>query len=527
MLKKLKDKRWRLNNLYRIKDKDGNIIRFRMNSAQSHFFDNRHNRNIILKDRQLGFTTFEIIDQFDDILFSTDKLFATSFVAHKKDDAEKIFYSKMKFAWERLPESIKSMFKIVRETSEDFKIDLGGGHINEMQVSVSVRSGTNQRIHISELSYVDQKDPRKSNEIIRGAIPSLASGGMLTIESTARGLTGNFHDIFMKAWKRTDGTPLSPDEYKAHFYNFTWDDYELGKITDELIKQYKDQIPEFIEELAKVHGWSVKEKTCYYSFYLRCNGDMDFLKQEYPITVEEAFEGSVENIFKSNKVNSMPEKVGRKEGNWIYYHDYIKGNVYGLGADVAEGIGRDSSTIVIWDFTPLFKKCNYKPQVVATYANDEISPTEFAYQIMAGGTRYGNCLVAPERNNHGFATIGQLRQIYPENNIFCVGMDVTSIKDNKEGRYGFLTTTATKSLMLNEMNDAVNQEIIDVWSKQIKAEMISYDKDDLGRTRKKKDQTNHWDLLIAACIGWQMKRYVRYHEEEEEEFVEVNNDPYE
>jgi acyl-CoA thioester hydrolase len=39
-----------------------------------------------------------------------------------------------------------------------------------------------------------------------------------------------------------------------------------------------------------------------------------------------------------------------------------------------------------------------------------------AYEIKNGGTRYGNCLVAPERNNHGNGTIAILKMIY--HNIF-------------------------------------------------------------------------------------------------------------
>lgn len=526
-LDKLGDKTWRMNNLYRVKNKDGYVVKFVMNRPQQDYFGNRHSRNVILKSRQLGFTTFEIIDQLDDLLFTTDKLFASSFIAHKKDDAERILAEKLKFAWEHLPEEIKVMYKVERETVEDFNVDLGSMHINAIRVSTSIRSGTCQRIHISELSYPDKHDPQKAQEIIMGAIPALSFDGMLTIESTARGLTGQFHDIFMNAYKKPHGTKLSTKEYKWHFYNWTWDDYELGKITPELIEDARGNMPELIMELAEKHGWTEKETVCYYNLWLGCDGDMEFMKQEYPTTVEEAFEGSVQNLFHSEKVNLMGEKAGRREGDWTYFKDYKKDNVYALGADIAEGVNKDSSTIAIWDFTPLYKNCDYKPEIVAVYASNKISPTEFAYQILNGATRYGNCLVAPERNNHGHATIAQLRQVYPDKHIFAVGMDVTSITENKDARYGFLTTGASKSIMLNEFNDAVNQEIIDVWSKHLKIEMISYDKEDVSQTRKKKDQTNHWDLLIAAAIGWQMRKFVKPPRKREEQYVQANHDPYE
>ena len=53
-LNQLHDKRYRMNNLYHIVDRDGNDIKFKMNPVQEDVFDNLHSRNLILKARQLG-----------------------------------------------------------------------------------------------------------------------------------------------------------------------------------------------------------------------------------------------------------------------------------------------------------------------------------------------------------------------------------------------------------------------------------------------------------------------------------------
>lgn len=50
----LDSKEWRLSNLYRIIDKDGNSIHFRMNGVQQQVCADPHKRKIILKARQLG-----------------------------------------------------------------------------------------------------------------------------------------------------------------------------------------------------------------------------------------------------------------------------------------------------------------------------------------------------------------------------------------------------------------------------------------------------------------------------------------
>lgn len=50
----LKSKLWRMNNIYYIKDKNGQIVKFRMNHAQRKVAECSHNRKIILKSRQQG-----------------------------------------------------------------------------------------------------------------------------------------------------------------------------------------------------------------------------------------------------------------------------------------------------------------------------------------------------------------------------------------------------------------------------------------------------------------------------------------
>jgi hypothetical protein len=60
---------FRLNVMYHIKDKSGSKVLFQPNQEQEAFYCGQHNRDIILKARQLGFTTFKMISDLDDCLF--------------------------------------------------------------------------------------------------------------------------------------------------------------------------------------------------------------------------------------------------------------------------------------------------------------------------------------------------------------------------------------------------------------------------------------------------------------------------
>lgn len=55
IMTKLSNPRWRLNHLYKIQNEKGELVTFRMRPAQRQLFRNMHNKNIILKARQLGF----------------------------------------------------------------------------------------------------------------------------------------------------------------------------------------------------------------------------------------------------------------------------------------------------------------------------------------------------------------------------------------------------------------------------------------------------------------------------------------
>src|SRR5215204_6570386 len=64
------DPRWRLSNLYWITDKAGRAVQFVPNSAQLKFMDEVHTLNLILKARQLGFTTLCCLIYLDACVFT-------------------------------------------------------------------------------------------------------------------------------------------------------------------------------------------------------------------------------------------------------------------------------------------------------------------------------------------------------------------------------------------------------------------------------------------------------------------------
>lgn len=296
---RLLDKAWRMSHLYKIRNKEGKLVTFKRNRAQKHYNDNLHSRNLILKSRQLGFTTDESIDALDDTLFNPNV--DILLIAHNLEAGESIFNKKISFAWEKLPETIKQLYGVDNKTSKTLKFDFGKKGFSSIAVDTSGRSGTYQRVHITEFADLCKKYPKKVADIIEGTIPAVPTSGRIDVESTSQGASGEFYEMFMGAWER--GDPKTPVDYKAHFYNWTWDDAELEKITPlEFIDMEQG---DRLEKYAERYSLNQTEITYYYQKWISLNRNWNALKREYPTTPEEAFEAIAEGTYFGESFGQM------------------------------------------------------------------------------------------------------------------------------------------------------------------------------------------------------------------------------
>lgn len=482
---RLSSKEWRMSHFYKIKDKKKKLVTFKRNKAQRDFEKNKHSRNIILKSRQLGFTTDESVDTLDDMAFVRN--YDALFIAHNLDSAKDIFDNKIKLAWDNY--ALKDKYDVDLNSARRLKVGFGKNKDGEemhssITVDTSGRSGTYSRLHISEFAKLCKTFPDRAKEVISGSIPAIPTNGRVDVESTADGASGKFYEMFWKAWDR--GEPKLPTQFKSHFYNWQWD--------EEIETQQVIDVPREFKNYQERFRLTDKEISYYYTKFCALGEDerdWQTMKKEYPTTPEEAFESSGKKLFDNEALGLLQIKQPIKEYNGFrIFKEYKLGHTYGMGCDVAEGIGQDSSTMVLWDFSPA------KPEVVAEYDNNQIAPDLFAYEIKNLAEKYEYPLVAIERNNHGHTTISKLRDIYPDRHIY---------KDVKD-RYGWLTNLVNKPTMMYNLNTAVNEELVEISSSRIISEARRYDKEDL-RILKGTEETQHWDLLVGCAIGFQMKNH--------------------
>ena len=451
---RLLNKTWRISHLFKIKDKHKNLVTFKPNKAQRHFNEHKHTRNIVLKSRQLGFSTLEIIDTLDDVLFTRN--FDALFIAHGLEPAKDLFDNKINLAWTNF--KLKELYTSDMDSARKLKVGFGDNTFSSIAVDTSGRSGTFSRLHITEFAKLCATFPDRAREVLEGSIPAVPTDGRVDIESTAEGSDGLFYEMFWQAWDR--GEPQHKTQFKAHFYNWQWD--EEIDVTEPI----KDLPPEFRAYQLK-YSLTDKEISYYYLKFVslgESQRNWATMKSQFPTTPEEAFESSGNKLFDAEKIGLQKTYPPIKEFNdFKIWKEYILGHRYGIGVDVAEGVAKDSSAIVVWDFT------TPRPRIVAEYANNMIAPDMLAFEIKNIADLYKCPIVAVERNNHGHTTISKLREIYPERYIY----------QTPDDKFGWLTNLVTKPKMMFDLNTAINENLIKIVSPRIISEMRRYDKEEL------------------------------------------------
>lgn len=297
LLRALDNKWYRLNTLYKIKDKNGKTRTFRPNKQQRERFIRGHCRNVILKARQLGFTTFEMIDALDDCLFTEN--FSAGCIAHALEDAKDIFRNKIKFAYDQLRQGAwMAIFSAIGLKLPAPTSDRGEGYVfdngSSIRVSTSYRGGTLQRLHVSEFGKICRKYPDKAQEIVTGAFEAVGLGNQVTLESTAEGREGYFHDYCATAQKLSEAGKL-PTLMDFQFHFFPWWD-EPGYRLDPAGVVVPSWLHDYFAELDAKHR--IKTDAAQQAWYVKKAEVLkDDMKREYPSTPDEAFAQSIDGAY--------------------------------------------------------------------------------------------------------------------------------------------------------------------------------------------------------------------------------------
>lgn len=469
---------WRINNLYIIANEKGQEVLFRCRMAQTVLFMTMWFLNIILKARQLGFSTAIQVFILDHAMFNDNR--QCGVIAQGKDEAGAIFSSKILYPYERLPNFLKTGKRSVKsKTGTGIKFN----NDSWIRVAVSFRSGTLQVLHVSEYGKICANYPLRADEVQSGSFNAVHEDSYIFVESTAEGATGNFFDMSVDAMELlASGIDLSQQDFKFHFYPWFDDPKYVAPVPPGGLKLSKEKV-KYFASVEAANGVTLTDEQI--SWYIgKERNQKGKMKQEYPSTPMEAFLTSGRKVFDSDdlmraegrcvkplivydiepytgKLKKMNGKVdlsvkgGDKLaqstlGYLLIWELPDDDEDYAIGGDVAEGLehGDRSSLDVV--------ASSDGRQVAHWFGH--IDPKRFAHINKHIGLMYNKAYIGIERNNHGHATLQELVDIYPTSRIYTEEHIDREDTDEETRKVGWNTSAQSKPILTSGLDELLTHD---------------------------------------------------------------------
>jgi hypothetical protein len=299
----LSDPVWRLSNLYSIKRADdGRVVKFEPRAEQAKVFDmvfrRKLKRIIILKARRLGMSTCIDLLLADLAFFNAGA--QVSIVDQTAADAERKLSTICKVAYEYMAPELKADISIIRDSGSIFEVQAFKDAPSAIFAGLRARGGTNQFLHISEWGTFALDDPRRSEEILTGAIPS-AEHGTVLVETTWKGGRGGHLWDLVKASMETPEEQKTDKDWRVVFFPWYNDPtYRLDgdpATISPAISQYLDQM-----QSQTGHTFSDQQRL----WYDRQSRDLGlFIFREFPTTLDECFKSPVEGAIYAGELDKL------------------------------------------------------------------------------------------------------------------------------------------------------------------------------------------------------------------------------
>lgn len=466
--------------LLRIRAKNGQLLPLVPNAAQRRFVQKRARRNIILKARQLGMTTFVAARYF--LLTALRPGTVSLQVAHSLESAQQIFRIVHRF-YENLSGSLGPIIKTERSNVRElafagmdsrYRVDTAGNPSAGRGLTVS-------NLHCSEVALWPG-EPEQTMAALLGCVPP---DGCVDVESTPNGVGGLFH----REWMLSVGGDTG---YVAHFFPW-W--LELS---------YRRAIPAGVSllplseqetELVRREGLDLEQ------IYFRRELEHTYRNlrtQEYAEDAVSCFLATGRPVFDVDAIDRRvgvvdgPRRVAQNQGEFEFCAPQ-RGRRYVIGADVAEGReDGDFSVAQVVDVETGLQCLEMRVRW----------PIERFAEYLAGlGERFNGATLAVERNNHGHAVLYALRNRHRYVHLFAWSDGAESVQ------YGFPTNAQTKPQVIGALSAMLGDAPATLMSRRLLEEMRAYRFDDDGGMGAPSGM--HDDTVMAMGIALVVRGRVR------------------
>ena len=306
LAEKLKDPIWRLCNLYGVKEAGtGKVIPFRPRAEQLQVFEAVYRKGwkriVILKARRLGMSTAIDIMAADAVLFNAG--IQVSIIDQTQDDASKKLNAICKTAFQFLPEVLRKRFVVTRNNDSSWEVGLGDDTTSAIYAGKNARGGTNQLLHVSEWGPIQADDPRRSEEILTGALPS-AEHGTVIVETTWKGgRGGHLYEIVKQAMEIPEAEKTERD---WHLFFFPWYNDPTYQ-EDGNVALIEPEVAKYLREKEEALGITLTDRQKIW--YARRRRELGmFIWREFPTTIEECFRAPIEGAIYADLIDQLRAK---------------------------------------------------------------------------------------------------------------------------------------------------------------------------------------------------------------------------
>jgi hypothetical protein len=452
----------------KIRDKSGNLRWLAANEVQREFERRAGLRNIVLKARQVGITTWIAARFFVATMMRPGTM--TVQVAHDHSSAEAIFRIVHRFL-ENLPEEMrKGALKTARANVRQIRFSaLDSEYRVESAADLNAGRGlTIHNLHCSEVA----RWPREAVEALTSLRAAVVPRGEIALESTANGAGGCFYE----EWQQAGETG-----YVQHFFPWWLElSYKrlagvLGELTEEeeaLREKYdlsREQIA-FRREIRQQFGKRAP--------------------QEFAEDAESCFLASGECLFDVDVIEQRlklcePAVETAERGRLQVWLPPVRGAQYVIGVDPAGGGARG-------DFA-CAQVVHQADGAQCAELYGHYTPKELARLVASLGHRYNDASIAVERINHGYGVLAQLRDVLRYENVY-----------RAKEQDGWNTNSLTRAEMVNGLVTAFEQRPERFQSERLLRECRAFVRRDDGSGEAAPGA--HDDAVMAMAIAQAVRR---------------------
>ncbi len=399
----------------KIRDRLGRSDGLAANRAQREYHSNAGHRNIVLKARQMGVTTWIAGRFFLRTIMHPGTV--TVQVAHTQEAAEQIFRIVLRFL-DHLPEPLRGgALKSARRNARRIVIpELDSEYLVETAGDRNAGRGlTITNLHCTELA----RWPGNAAEILYGLMATLSPDGEMALESTPNGASG----CFWKEWQEAEKTGTV-----RHFFPWWLEDSYRGEPVEE--ESMTDQEWQLMKEKA------LAAEQIGYRRQIRRNF-RGLAKQEYAENANECFLASGECFFDLESIHKRLAEVSppaetRRNGGLRIWMRPEKGRNYVVAVDPAGG-GSEG------DYTAM-EVIDMETGLQCAELEEHLPPLETAAAAADLARQYNGALLAVERNNHGSGVLAHLQGVHRYERLYR----------DRNGE-GYLTSMLTRTQMISRL----------------------------------------------------------------------------